>query len=258
MQNEKAIDSLPPVDVFCGCSRYISNWYRERGLDAKRFVELPNGVDVSKFRPLWEHPAAQAAARERFAVPQNRFVVLFVGRISPEKGPDLLVEAVRLLDPARFHLVLAGEWSHGDARKSQRVAFGNALRQRLEGMPVTVLGHFTPESMPEIYRVGDLVVMPSRFEDPNPMVPLEAMASGVPVLALRKGGMAEYMVHGENALLLPPDADAAAVAAGIESAASAPEPLVHITRVARALVEARFSWTNVVAETERLYDTMLQ
>jgi glycosyltransferase involved in cell wall biosynthesis len=258
MHNEKAVPSLPAVDALCGCSRYISDWFRERGVAAGRFVELPNGVDVLKFRPRWEDTGGRAAAQRRFGVPQDRFVVLYVGRISPEKGPDLLVEAMRRLDPGRFHLVLAGEWPRGDARTSARVVFAESLRSRLAGMPVTVLGHFAPEAMPEIYRVGDLLVVPSRFEEPFSMVAIEAMASGVPVLALRKGGMKEYMVHAENALLLPPEADAAELAAGIESAAAAPERLERMARAARAMVEARFTWANVIRETERLYREMLR
>jgi glycosyltransferase involved in cell wall biosynthesis len=258
MQNEKPVEGLPPVDAFCGCSKYITRWYRDNGLQARAFAELPNGVDISRFRPRWENTLAQAAAQSRFGVPQDRFVVLYVGRISPEKGPDLLVDAMRHLDSRRFHLVLAGEWSTGDARKSQRVAYGNALRARLEGISVTVLGHFAPEAMADIYQVGDLLVMPSKFEDPNPMVPLEAMASGVPVLALRKGGMAEYMLDRENALVLPPDTDSTGLAAAIASADRESAAFDSITRAARALVEDRFSWTNVVRETQDVYRGMLQ
>ncbi len=259
MHNEKSVEFLPPVDALCGCSRYISEWFRERGAAAKRFVELPNGVDPAKFRPRWEDEGGQAAAQRRFDVPQDRFIVLYVGRISPEKGPDLLVEAMRGLDPQRFHLVLAGEWPRGDPRRSARVAFAESLRSRLAGIPVTVLGQFAPDAMPEIYRLGDLVVIPSRFEDPNPLVAFEAMASGVPVLALRKGGMKEYMVDGENALLLPGDADARALAAGVKTAeATARERMERMTRTARTMVEARFTWANVIGETEKLYREMLQ
>jgi UDP-N-acetylglucosamine:(glucosyl)LPS alpha-1,2-N-acetylglucosaminyltransferase len=258
MHNEKALPQLPEVEVLCGCSRYISDWFRGHGLAAGRFVELPNGVDVARFRPHCGGAPGRAAARKRFDVPAGRFVVLYVGRISPEKGPDLLVEAVRRLDPARFHLVLAGEWPLGDPRSSARVVFAESLRSRLAGMPVSVLGHFAPEAMPEIYPLGDLLVVPSRFEEPFSMVAIEAMACGVPVLALAKGGMKEYMVDGENALVAPADADAAALAGAIESAAASPARLQGMARAARAMVETRFTWANVVRRTERLYREMLQ
>jgi glycosyltransferase involved in cell wall biosynthesis len=71
--------------------------------------------------------------------------------------------------------------------------------------------------------------------------------------------MKEYMVDGENALLLPGDADANALSAGIEiAAATAPERLERMTRAARTMVEARFTWANVIRETEKLYREMLQ
>jgi glycosyltransferase involved in cell wall biosynthesis len=257
MHNEKETGPLA-VDVLCGCSRYISTWYRRRGIRAARFAELPNGVDTTAFQPRWNIPDAQAAARRRFGVPPDRFVILYVGRVSPEKGPDLLVEAMRALDPQRFHLVLAGEWQQGDPRRSTRVAFAEALRARLQDMPATVLGHFAPEAMPDIYRVGDLLAIPSRFEEPFSMVAIEAMASGLPVLALRKGGMPEYMIDGENALLLPADAGPHALAEGIAAAAGAPETLARLARAARAMVEARFTWSSVVEQTELLYREILQ
>lgn len=256
MHNEKAVESMT-IDVLCGCSRYISDWFRARGVAARRFVELPNGVDTSAFQP--SGTAARGRARMRFEVPDDRFVVLYVGRISPEKGPDLLVEALQQLDPRHFHLVLAGEWPSGDARRSTRVEFAESLRARLAGIEVSILGHFAPGAMPEVYRVGDLLVIPSRFEEPFSMVAIEAMASGLPVLALSKGGMKEYMIAGENALLLPADADATSLARAIEMVAESPrEELERMSRAARAMVESRFTWAHVVRETERLYREMLQ
>ena len=81
----------------------------------------------------------------------------------------------------------------------------------------------------------------------------------MPVLALRKGGMKEYMIDRENAFLLPADVDAAALAKAIEMAAEAPrEELERMARRARAMVESRFTWAHVVRETERLYREMLQ
>jgi glycosyltransferase involved in cell wall biosynthesis len=257
MHNEKAVQSLPPIDVLCGCSRYISEWFRGQGIRARRFVELPNGVDIGAFNP--SDAAARSAARERFGVPEDRFVVLYVGRISPEKGADLLVEALRRLDSRRFHLVLAGEWPMGDALRSARVGFAESLRARMAGMEVSVLGHFAPEAMPEIYHLGDLLVIPSRFEEPFSMVAIEAMASGLPVLALRKGGMKEYMIDGENAFLLPAEADSTALARAIETVADAsPEGLAQVARTARTMVESRYTWAHVVRDTERLYREMLQ
>jgi glycosyltransferase involved in cell wall biosynthesis len=147
----------------------------------------------------------------------------------------------------------------GDALRSARVGFAESLRARMAGMEVSVLGHFAPEAMPEIYHLGDLLVIPSRFEEPFSMVAIEAMASGLPVLALRKGGMKEYMIDGENAFLLPAEADSTALARAIETVADAsPEGLAQVARTARTMVESRYTWAHVVRDTERLYREMLQ
>ena len=89
------------------------------------------------------------------------------------------------------------------------------------------------------------------------MVAIEAMAAQVPVLALKKGGMTEYMRDGENALLLDGDASAEQIAAAIRAAADTPQHLTQVAAAARAMVERRFDWQSVTAGTERLYDAVL-
>jgi glycosyltransferase involved in cell wall biosynthesis len=89
------------------------------------------------------------------------------------------------------------------------------------------------------------------------MVAIEAMASGVPVMALKRGGMAEYMVDGDNARLLGTATTPAQLARAIEAAAADEKELSRLARNARAMVEARFDWTNIARETEGLYDILL-
>ncbi len=175
-----------------------------------------------------------------------------------KKGPDLLAHAARLLDPAKFHFVFAGEWPRGDPSKSERVKFAHALKRDLEDIPNTVIDVVAPEDMLQIYALGDLKVIPSRFEEPFSMVAIEAMACGVPVLALRKGGMVEYMRHGENALQIAGDSSPAQLAEAIRLAAGEPAKLQAIAERARRMVVERFTWERVAAETEALYDLLLK
>ncbi len=253
---EHALDRLPEVDALCGCSRYITDRFRARGVRARRYVELPSGVDTERFRPA--RAGERAAALSRHRVPPDRFVVLYVGRIDPEKGPDLLVEAVRRLDPERFHLVLAGEWPQGEPGRDARAVFAESLRARLAGMPVSVLGRVAPEAMPEVYHLGDLLVVPSRREEPHSRVALEAMASGLPALALAKGALEEVVTDGRDGLVLPAEATAAAISAALAGAASAPARIDGLARAARATAEARYAWPHVARRTERLYREILQ
>jgi glycosyltransferase involved in cell wall biosynthesis len=256
MHNEKQDPVNHRVDALVGCSRYVSNWFEKRGLAADRFATLPNGVDENLFAPA-STPDAARNARERLGIPAGRFVVMFVGRISPEKGPDLLARAARHLDPSRFHCVFVGEWPAGDPDRSERVRFSNQLRLELEGVPCTLIDTVAPAEMHRIYALGDLVVIPSRFEEPFSMVAIEAMASGVAVLALRKGGMAEYMVDGHNAIVIEPNATDLELAVAIRAAAANPETLRAIVAEARDMVVRRFTWQSVVGATEALYDQIL-
>src|SRR5258708_25533845 len=99
--------------------------------------------------------------------------------------------------------------------------------------------------MPSVYALGDLVVIPSRFEEPFSMVAIEAMACGVPVLALRRGGMAEYLVDRENALVVDPETSAKNLSRSIDQAAQDPSGLAGMAARARGMVEGPFTWEPV-------------
>ena len=135
--------------------------------------------------------------------------------------------------------------------------YADQLRSLLEPVAHTVLGSLAPGRMPEIYPLADLLVIPSRFEEPFSMVAIEAMAAGIPVLALRRGGMVEYMRDGENAVLLAADAGAADIARAITKLAASPAVLQQLARAGRDMVRQRFTWEQVAARTEALYDRML-
>lgn len=257
MHNEKDDAVRTRLDAVVGCSSYIRDWYRARPVAAQRFAVIDNGVDIAAFPAQRNAVEAVRALRMAHKVPADRFIVLYVGRISPEKGPDRLAAALRHLDRDRFHLVLIGEWPKGDPDKSERVRYARELSAELDGLPHTVIDTVAPSDMPRLYALGDLLVIPSRFEEPFSMVAIESMAAQVPVLALKKGGMTEYMRDGENALLLDGDASAEQIAMAIRAAAEAPGRLAHIALTARAMVEQRFDWQLVTAGTERLYDELL-
>lgn len=256
MHNEKTDQVTGPVDALVGCSAYIRDWYQARRFPARRFAVLDNGVDIAA-HALGREPGLLRDIRNRHGVPHDRFVVLYVGRISPEKGPDLAALAAQHLDPQRFHLVLVGEWPQGDAQHSERVRYAELLRRQLAQVPHTVTGTLAPQQMPGIYALGDLLLVPSKFEEPFSMVAIEAMAAGLPVMALRKGGMQEYMSHGENALLLDAHASAQDVADAIKRAAGDPTRLAAMAEAARRLVERRFRWEQIAAATEQLYDELV-
>lgn len=256
MHNEMRTEFRSKVAAVVGCSRYIAEYYRKQHISTEHFAVLPNGVDTDCLQPI--SPEEKAALRAKFDIPADRFVVMFVGRMSHEKGPDIAVSAISLLDPGRYHLAMLGEWRtagrRGDSRSDYSVELSRLVSNRQS--QISILGHFPPEESQRLYGLADLLVIPSRFEEPFSMVAIEAMASGVPVMALRRGGMGEYMEDGHNALVLPPGttpeemADAIRLASGFSG-------LGQIAAMARNTVCSRFTWQQVATETEALYDRIL-
>lgn len=257
MHNERRLETPLDIDCLVGCSAYIQNWFRKEGkwLRQPAFETIRNGVDAETYRPLDE--VTRRSMKAARGIPLDKKNIIFVGRISPEKGVDRLVEAMAQLDRERFHLTLVGEWPSADVAKSERARFAAKIESQLTGLSVSVLGSSDPSGMHRIYPLGDLMVIPSRFEEPFSMVAIEAMACGVPVMAFKRGGMVEYMRDRENALLIDPDISAGELSRSIAAALDDPVLLQRLSAQGRDCVEANFTWEHVVAETQSLYDRLL-
>jgi D-inositol-3-phosphate glycosyltransferase len=168
------------------------------GVSRDRVHYLPHGVDLSRF-----HPASQDERRRlraQFGWPLERPVVLFVGRLSIEKGVMDLLEAWQVVDRRDAMLALVGPDMTGhrwDAGVSGRAY----VATHDLGSSVTFAG---PAGDPApYYRAADVFVQPSHFEALGNTA-LEAMASGLPVVTSGVGGLADFCREGDNALLYDP------------------------------------------------------
>ncbi len=148
------------------------------------------GIDPSLFAP---RPSREWRGR-----------LLYLGRLDPRKGIEIAVRALALLEGATLRVVGAGD----DAYAERLRALASELR--LEGR---VSFDRVPRSqVPAAYAEADALVFPVLWEEPWGLVPLEAMASGVPVVATGTGGSGEYLAHEENCLLYSPPDDPGALA----------------------------------------------
>lgn len=169
-------------------SRYIRDWaIRRHGLDPERTAVLHNGGDAASF----------AVADRRRWSPGRPLRVLFIGRITPDKGVDLALEAVAALRAAGrdVRLTVAGStwWRDtppvGDAYFDQVVAAAREI-----GNPgVTAIGHVARDAVPALFAAHDVVVVPSRWQDPGPQVVFEAMTAGCAVVSTDRGGIPESL-----------------------------------------------------------------
>ena len=188
---------------------------------------IPNGITPGPLPSADERGAARAALE----VPPGARVVAFVGRLSPEKGPEILLRAARGTGSL---LLFAGEGPllpalEAEARGAARfLGFVGDVRQ--------------------VFAAADVLALPSRTEG-LPMVVLEAMAAGVPVAASAVGSLPEVL--GEGAGLLVPPGDVDALRAALH-ALERPEVSTAVSAAARARVESRYSAEAMAASYLRL------
>jgi glycosyltransferase involved in cell wall biosynthesis/predicted metal-dependent phosphoesterase TrpH len=206
----------------------------ELGIAADRTMRWTRGVDTERFDPAKRDPSAYP----------GEVRVLYAGRLTTEKGVDLLAEAflhARRRD-RRLHLLLAGGGPEEDA-----------LRERL-GRHATFLGWLEGEDLARAYASADLFLFCSRTDTFGQVI-LEAQASGLPVVAVDAGGPTSLIRDGESGRLCPPDPDALA-AAVLELAAS---PLLRSRLAQRGVDVARArTWARALEELAGGYARALE
>jgi len=215
------------------------------GAPADQIAVIPCGVDLALFRP---HP--KGIARARLGLGQKR-VLVFVGRMQPLKGADLLLEALALLGARHdYHLLVIGGSIDQDPElgrlRALAVALGIAGR-------VSFLGAQPQQRLPLYYSAADLCVVPSHYESFG-LVAMEALACGTPVIASRVGGLPTVIRDGENGLLIgwrSPDA----FAQGIAAVLSDQTLRRRLTRRARPSVQ-HFTWQAVADQLLAVYDEL--
>jgi glycosyltransferase involved in cell wall biosynthesis len=150
----------------------------------------PRGVDTQLFHPQCKNGKVRASWLARREQPENKVVLLYVGRVSWEKNLDLLVQAYHQMEHERCHLVIVGD---GPAQIE--------MQQKLAGLPVTFTGYLTGEDLATAYASADILAFPSRTETFGQVV-LEAMASGLPVVGLLSEGVCDLVEDGKTGFLL--------------------------------------------------------
>jgi glycosyltransferase involved in cell wall biosynthesis len=222
---------------FVCVSEGVARFYREHGFAAERLTVIPNGIDVDRFA------TAGRGNLEQFGVSPSRRILLYIGRLHPQKGlTDLLQAMPEVLRELPNHdLLLVGDGSEREALQSLARRLGIEHRVHFAG--------WRPD-VPAILAGAEMVLLPSRWEG-MPNVLLEAMASGKPVVATRAEGVDELL--GDTSLeQTVPLGDMREFTERIAAIASNPNLASDLAR--RNQLRARqFSWERMVAQYEHLY-----
>ena len=187
-------------DIYGGVlaiSEFIRDDYlRTSALDRNRAYLWHNCVDTERFCP---GPKPEALRRALGLAPED-FVVLFCGRLDPDKGIHKLLDAMAQLPDPHIKLLIVGSPFFG---RTQQSPFLRRLEQQARdlGDRVHFTGYIHNDSLPDYYRAADLVCVPTMVQEAAGLTAVEAMACGRPVLATRSGGMPEYL-QGSQAVLV--------------------------------------------------------
>ena len=212
------------------------------GIDPGHLACIPNGVDTARFDPDADG-ARRAGLRQAFGIDEDRPLVGFVGRLSPEKGPEVFLRAVLLLHgllPAA-HFVMVGDGPLREDLQAFVARFALGARTHFAG---------TRDDMPAVYRELDAVVSSSHSEA-MPLALMEAMASGVPVVATRVGGVPDLIDQGRTGWLVGPR-DFEGLADRVAHTLRCPGLRQAMGAAARERAVARFDLGDSVARTGRL------
>jgi glycosyltransferase involved in cell wall biosynthesis len=212
----------------------IATCEHEHLCDPSRLRLLGNGIDIDRFHPRNATPERVAAARQRLGIPPGRRVVGIVARLVLEKGYAELFAAIpRVLAAAPETVFIAIGGVEPD--KSDRIAPDDPRIVAL-GEALRLLGH--RDDVEELYPAMDVFVLPSHREG-FPRSPLEAAATGIPVVVTDIRGCRETVIDGRTGLLVPLG-DVDALAGAIASLLTDDERRREMGRNARTLAEERF------------------
>jgi len=245
--------------IFVACSQYIKETgIKYLGIEPRNCYVIQNGVDVTGFTPWWERPDIRSEVRKRYGIPEDACVLLFCGRVAPEKGPQHLARAAagpmgRIPD---LWVVFVGDYkSRLDEGKPEWYDTYEAIRSSLEKVweRVVFAGFVPPSGMPRMFGLGDIFVGPAEWAEPFGMVYVEAMASGLPVIATRKGGIPEIISPSVGILVKDPDE----LASAIHKLVIEKELRRSLGREARRMAEQSFDWSVICKKMETFVEKIL-
>jgi glycosyltransferase involved in cell wall biosynthesis len=239
---------LQNVDRLVCLTREMEKELLAAGASRNKIVRIPNGIDTDKFRPS-RNDGEKRQLQVTLGLSPDSFNILFMGRLTPQKRPDLVIEAFQqaFAHQPKMKLVMLGD---GPLRAELQKRVQSAGFQSQVKIP----GNH-PES--ELYtRCFDLFVLPSEAEGMSNSL-LEAMATGLPSIATRNGATEELIKDGENGILIPPG-DAGALANAMISLVNDPARAVRLGKAARELMQNTYQMNVVAQQYETLYTQLLR
>lgn len=211
------------------------------GVPDEKIVTIPNGINLSRFSP--DNVKARSDVRRSLGIDDNVPLILFVGSQFRLKGLEFAIRGLARMNTRAHLLVVGNDTAAGfrhlanDLRVADRVHFAGARKD-----------------LPNIYPAADVFVFPSLYET-FALVCLEAMASGLPVLASRVGGIEDYLRDGENGWFI--EREAGDIAAKLDRLLADPDLRARF-REQGIETAACYSWDRIAQQYVQLFDQLMR
>ncbi len=240
----------PLVSNYVALSQDLAHWLEtSAGASPQKISQIYNGVNIERFHPPTNRLPLPIDNCTMPPTPQDGIVIGTIGRMQPEKDQLTLVHAfIRLLDTVeqgreRLRLVIIGD---GSLRKQAQDLLCQAKAENIAWLPGT------RDDAPKMMQAFDIFVLPSLIEGVSNTI-LEAMATGLPVVATAVGGNPELVSNGKTGLTVPA-ADVIAMSQAIQHYIEDPELRHNQGKAGRLRVEKMFSMNSMVSGYIEVYD----
>ncbi|WP_096199111.1 glycosyltransferase family 4 protein [Bacillus sp. FJAT-45350] len=255
-QEEGAL-AIEQVDKIITISNYIghaiTNFFPQA---APKLRTIYSGVDLNRFVPSYSDKARpiRQSIRNEYQL-QNKKVILFAGRLSANKGADVLVRAIP--EVAKKHpdaalVLMGGKWFSDDG-VTDYIAYVRALAQRSQ-VPIITTGFVAPDKIQEWFAAADVFVCPSQWQEPLARVHYEAMAAGLPIVTTDRGGNTEVIDLNKNGLIVENPEDPSEFAKHITNLLSNPSICKEMGQYGRKIAEQKYNWSRVVSDIENVWN----
>jgi glycogen(starch) synthase len=230
------------------CSQSMKNEICDHfNLPCDKVDVIPNAIDAAKYQTSVD----RGAVRQRYGVGYGEKLILCVGRLVPQKGVEYFLRAIpdiaKRYPEAKF--VIVGEGWSRDILEAEARASG-------QNRKIQFTGFASDQEVISLMTSADVLVVPSIYE-PFGIVALEGMATGVPVVASKVGGLSEVIEHDRTGLFVYPR-NPASIAWGIDRVLSDPDHAKWLTENAKDKLHKAYSWEAVAMKTVEVYRKVVE
>lgn len=184
---------------FICVSNYISKTLQQYlRMDSNKFVVLKNGINQEQFK---QKPSKQRLEelKEKYNIEKNATILLFTGRIVPEKGVLELLEALKDVKEKYKLLIVGAPLNDINTKTKYELAVEEKVN-KMEGK-VVFTGYVNYEKIYELYHLADIAVLPSIWDDPAPLTIIESLTCELPIITTDSGGIPEYARNGSAIII---------------------------------------------------------